>query len=125
MPTAKHSSILLCFFTAEFMLCCSQVCTDAALAVALASAAEPAPNAARPTPTRAARAVAMQFGKVQSQAVPQFCTQACLMLLYTSCAPASMQALASCTPSSEVTAGVYSRDDRLLDLLLYWSELVY
>ena len=41
-----------------------QVCSDAALAAALSQAAEPPPGGSRPTPSRAARSVAMQFGKV-------------------------------------------------------------
>ena len=60
-----------------------QVCTDAALAVALASAAQPAPNAVRPTPARAARAVAMQFGKVQCRdttATTAYCAHAYQLL---------------------------------------------
>lgn len=51
------------------LLAVLQVCADAALAMALASAAEPAPNASRPTAARAARAVAMQFGKVRSYGI--------------------------------------------------------
>jgi hypothetical protein len=73
----------------EYMLCFLQVCTDAALAVALASAAEPAPNAARPTPARAARAVAMQFGKVQRHDTNAHCAhahQSCCMLHSLPCA---------------------------------------